>query len=84
MVSNILETAGQFYLDPIEAFTEEHMRQSIRLRREGKPTTPDPLFNGQLGDGHFSRWVVRSGAHAVEHRLVLLIEEQIDAKMISF
>ena len=52
-VSNLLESTGLEYLDPIEDFQTALLRENSR-QREGKPTTPNPLFNGQLGDGHFS------------------------------
>src|SRR5262249_37371095 len=45
-VSNILEPIGMFYLDPIDAFTDETLRLREQRRREGKPTSPNPLFNG--------------------------------------
>lgn len=53
-ISNILEQSSLLYLDPIEDFTNEFLERTNQLRREGKPTSPNPLFNGSLGDGHFS------------------------------
>jgi hypothetical protein len=73
-VSNILESIGMNYLDPIEEFTDEYLRQVAELRREGKPTSPNPLFNGQLGDGHFSPLGCEVWARAVAARLALLLE----------
>jgi hypothetical protein len=54
MVSNILGTSGLTYFDPIEAFADESLKQSIARKRQGKDTSPNPLFNGHLADGHFS------------------------------
>ena len=83
-ISNILENSSQFYLDPFEDFASERLRQLIRLKREGKPTSPDPLFNGRLGDGHFSPLGCEVWARTASARLVLLLEAQRDAKLISF
>ena len=83
-ISNILETAGQFYLDPFEDFATELLRQTIRRQREGKPTTPNPLFNGQLGDGHFSPLGCEVWARAVSARLVLLLRSHRTARFDSF
>jgi hypothetical protein len=73
-VSNILETMGTEYLDPIEDFTNESLRQYLIRVREGKPTSPNPLFNGQLGDGHFSPLGCEVWARAVGDRLILLLD----------
>ena len=63
MVSNILESASVFYLDPIEDFANETLARTNQLRRENKPTSPNPLFNGAVGDGHFSAlWLRPVGA----------------------
>jgi hypothetical protein len=73
-LSNILEPIGQFYLDPIDAFTDETLRQREKRRREGKPINPNPLFNGHLGDGHFSPLGCDLWASLVAERLALLLE----------
>jgi hypothetical protein len=73
-VSNILETMGTEYLDPIEDFTNESLRQYLVRIREGKPTSPNPLFNGQLGDAHFSPLGCEVWARAVGDRLILLLD----------
>ncbi len=49
MVSNILESTGQSYLDPFEDFATELLRLTAQLRREGKPTSPNPLCNQNPG-----------------------------------
>jgi hypothetical protein len=72
-VSNILESTGQYYLDPVEDFATELLRLSIQHQREGKPTSPNPLFNGSLGDGHFSPLGCEVWARAVASRLSLLL-----------
>lgn len=83
-VSNILESAGQFYLDPFEDFASELLEQTNRLKREGKPTTPNPLFNGQLADGHFSPLGCEVWARSVAARLALLLETRKEMKLISY
>ncbi len=73
MISNILESTSQSYLDPFEDFATELLRLETQLRREGKPTSPNPLFNGSLGDGHFSPLGCEVWARAVAKRLGLLL-----------
>src|SRR5271166_6320386 len=83
MVSNILESAGQFYLDPFEDFATELLRLSTERQREGRPTSPNPLFNGSLGDGHFSPLGCDVWARAVAKRLGLLLGDERVEKEIS-
>jgi hypothetical protein len=83
-ISNILTAVGMNYLDPIEEFTNEYLRQTTDRLRRGEPTTPNPLFNGQLGDGHFSPLGCEVWARAVGTRLVLLIEKARAERLISF
>jgi len=82
MVSNILESSGQSYLDPFEDFATELLRLSTQLQREGKPTSPNPLFNGSLGDGHFSPLGCDVWSRAVAKRLGLLLgDERIEKEI---
>jgi hypothetical protein len=83
MISNILESTGQSYLDPFEDFATELLRLTTQLRREGKPTSPNPLFNGSLGDGHFSPLGCDVWARAVAKRLGLLLGDERIEKEIS-
>ena len=83
-ISNILTAVGMNYLDPIEEFTDEYLRQTTARARRGEPTTPNPLFNGQLGDGHFSPLGCEVWARAVGSRLVLLIEKARAERLVSF
>ena len=83
MVSNILESTGQSYLDPFEDFATELLRLSTERQREGKPTSPNPLFNGSLGDGHFSPLGCDVWARAVAKRLGLLLGDERIEKEIS-
>ena len=53
-VSNILGSTGFEYLDPADAFANSQLELSIEARRAGNPLTGSPLFNGRIGDGHFS------------------------------
>ena len=83
MVSNILESTGQSYLDPFEDFATELLRLSTERQREGRPTSPNPLFNGSLGDGHFSPLGCDLWARAVAKRLGLLLGDERIEKEIS-
>jgi hypothetical protein len=75
-ISNSIESPSLNYLDPIEAFTNAYLREMVGRIRNGKPTTPNPLFNGQLGDGHFSPLGCEVWARAVAARLLLLLEKE--------
>jgi hypothetical protein len=84
LISNILESPGPFYLDPFEAFATELLVQTNHRQREGRPTSPNPLFNGSLGDGHFSPLGCEVWARAVGARLTILLESQKASKLIAF
>jgi hypothetical protein len=73
-VSNILETAGFEYLDPINEFANALLSLSIEGLRRGEPIAGDPLFNGRIGDGHFSAQGCEVWAEAVGRRLALLVD----------
>ncbi len=53
-VSNTLESTGFEYLDPMEAFANAQLEASNEAQRHGTPLAGSPLFNGRIGDGHFS------------------------------
>ena len=57
-MANLLEVAGSSYLDPITAFANAQLELSNKARRQRLPSQASPLFNGRIGDGHFS---ARSG-----------------------
>jgi len=61
------------YFDPMEDFVEAQDREIAARRARGEPLTPSPLFNGQIGDGHFSPLGCRVWADAVGGRLVRLL-----------
>ena len=56
------------------------------MKRQGKDTSPNPLLNGHLADGHFSPLGCEVWAEAVGHRLSLIlarkkIEEESSNKL---
>jgi hypothetical protein len=73
-VSNILESSGMDYLDPIEDFANELLRIRIEQKQSRRTTSANPLFNGHLGDGHFSPLGCEVWARSVGTRLRLLLE----------
>ncbi len=52
--SNVLEATGLEYLDPIDDFVNAHLEASLELRKAGQSPTGNTLFNGHVGDAHFS------------------------------
>ncbi|MDG3003897.1 SGNH/GDSL hydrolase family protein [Paludisphaera mucosa] len=75
-IPDILGDDGPTYYDPMEDFIEAEDRERIRRLAAGEPTTPSPLFNGKLGDGHFSPLGCQVWADAVGRRLARLLEIQ--------
>jgi hypothetical protein len=72
-VSNILETTGVVYLDPINEFANALLSLEIDQLRRGEQPSGDPLFMGKIGDGHFSSRGCEVWAEAVGRRTALLI-----------
>lgn len=62
------------YFDPMEDFLEAQDREVEARRARGEPTAPSPLFNGKLGDGHFSPLGCRVWAESVGRRLARILE----------
>jgi hypothetical protein len=77
--SNVLEATGLEYLDPIEDFVNAHLEASLASRKAGKFPTGNSLFNGRVGDAHFSAGGCRVWAKAVARRLELVIEKRISS-----
>ncbi len=75
--SNVLEATGPEYLDPIEDFVDAHLEASLAVRKTGSYPTGNTLFNGRIGDAHFSALGCRVWAKAVGQRLALVIERRI-------
>jgi hypothetical protein len=75
-ISNVLEFHAGGYLDPISEFANAQLAIINDNRRMGLASTPSPLFNGRIGDGHFSARGAEIWAAAVGRRLALLIEQR--------
>jgi hypothetical protein len=73
-LSNILDSIGIEYLDPIESFVNEHLARVLEGSRAGNRPMTSPLFNGVIADGHFSPIGSEVWAAAVGQRLVFLLE----------
>jgi hypothetical protein len=74
MAANTLDIAGPCYLDPMANFTNAHLVALSDSQRQRKPLAASPLFNGRIGDGHFSPQGCEVWARAVGRRLASLIE----------
>ena len=75
----ILESTGFEYLDPMDAFANAQLEASNEARRHGTPLAGSPLFNGRIGDGHFSAMGSEVWAETVGARLALMIEARLKA-----
>jgi hypothetical protein len=74
MISNILEANSLMMFDPTDAFINAHLELVVAGERAGNRPQGCPLFNVQIGDGHFSPLGAEVWAAAVGRRLVLLLE----------
>jgi len=74
-VSNILESVGIEFFDPIDSFVNEHLARMLAGARAGNRPRTSPLFNGVIADGHFSAIGSELWAAEVGQRLVLLLEK---------
>jgi lysophospholipase L1-like esterase len=83
-VSNILRSIGMEYRDPLEEFIDEHIFGIIQGERAEKRPTSSPLFNGVIGDGHFSALGSQVWAEAIGRRLALLLEAARQAERLKF
>jgi hypothetical protein len=75
-VSNALGTAGLEFLDPITDFGNALLAIALEGLKRGTPPSGNLLFNGRIGDGHFSPAGCQVWAEAVGRRLALLIEKR--------
>lgn len=75
-LSNILDVDSLMYLYPIEDFVNAHLRLRNDAARQGRKLDDSPLFNGALGDAHFSAAGSEVWAEAVARRLVLLLDRE--------
>lgn len=78
-VANVLESTGFEYLDPTDAFANAQLEALSESRRLGTLAIGSPLFNGRIGDGHFSALGSEVWAKAVSVRLALMIEARLRA-----
>ena len=75
ILSNILEVNSTMFLDLSEDFINAQLELVIAGERKGNRPMGCPLFNGQIGDGHFSAIGSKVWAASVGRRLVLLLEK---------
>ncbi len=75
-ISNILEASGPGYLDPIAEFANAQLAVINDAKRLGLVSLGSPLFNGRIGDGHFSARGCEVWASAVGRRVALLLEKR--------
>jgi hypothetical protein len=83
-IANLLDVVGVCYLDPMPAFANAQLEISNKARRLRLPSGASPLFNGRIGDGHFSALGSEIWAKAVSRRIALLLERsQLAAKHVA-
>jgi lysophospholipase L1-like esterase len=73
-LSNVLNANALTFLNPTEAFINAHLDLIVEGNRQGRRWSGSPLFNAEIGDGHFSARGAEVWAAAVGRRLVLLLQ----------
>ena len=76
-IANVLEATGLEYLDPIEDFVNAHLEARLAAKNAGEYPSINSLFNGHVGDAHFSPKGCRVWATAVGRRLALVLEKRM-------
>jgi hypothetical protein len=64
------------YLNPIEEFLNAELRFEIQHPHHGDPAQSSPLYNGHMGDGHFSAQGAELWGRLVGRRVALLLQRQ--------
>ncbi len=77
LISNVMETSALVFLDPINEFADGLLAVEAEGLKRGQPVTPNPLFNGRIGDGHFSSSGCEIWAERVGRRLALVLSRQL-------
>ena len=73
-VANITRASGAFFCDATDAFVDEHLVIRRELHDAGREVpTRTPLYNGHLGDGHFSPRGSALWGRFVADRLALIL-----------
>lgn len=73
-VASVAHVGGPFFLDATEAFVGEHLVIRREFERSGRTMpTRTPLYNGDLGDGHFSPRGCALWGRIVAERVALLL-----------
>ncbi|MFO0952686.1 MAG: SGNH/GDSL hydrolase family protein [Isosphaeraceae bacterium] len=79
-VSDLYRGPSLSYCDPLEAFVDASLVRLVEERRRGSSTMGSPLFNGHIGDGHFSPAGSELWARIVARRVNLLMSlKKVDA-----
>jgi len=76
MATNHLAVSGLRYLDPLDSFVDAHLAACDEADRKGSPFAASPLFNGRIGDGHFSPQGCEVWAAAVGRRVFNLMMQR--------
>ncbi len=74
-LSNLLEENSLNFLDPSDRLLDAHLELVIKGVITEKMLAGCPLFNGHIGDGHFSAAGSKAWAEIVGRRVALLIED---------
>jgi nicotinic acid mononucleotide adenylyltransferase len=74
-VSNLYGGSGMDYINPLDAFIDEHVRLMVEGKRRGHRPSTSPLFNGELGDGHFSAKGAELWGRLLARRISLRLQD---------
>lgn len=76
-ILQIVEISSEMYLDPIEEFVTENLRTTVELSPEGHGYVQSPLYNLNLGDGHFNAAGTALWGRILSRRLAPLLKARL-------
>ena len=72
---NVLDIDSPMFLDPMDDFLNAHLKSRVEAERRGQAPKDCTLFNGAIGDSHFSAAGSEVWAESVGRRLILLLND---------
>jgi hypothetical protein len=74
LVANLTESSPIVFDNPLDDFIDENLRLRANLAAQGRGGSDSPLYNGHIGDTHFSPQGSDLWGRVISRRLVLLWE----------
>ncbi|MHC5540514.1 hypothetical protein ACYOEI_20025 [Singulisphaera rosea] len=82
--TDLCQLSTSRYYNPLEILIDENLRLVNEQERKGGGPSNSQLYNGHIGDGHFSPKGSKAWARGVGHRLTLILERERISKRVAF